>query len=201
MKHFSWKFRRMPDSDKAPDDDKLLPGYVILREHFFTGPKEAGAVGRHPLDLQECLQTSFLCNPEGPARHPLPLPVAHWPWWQILNSDWHPSAQYRECSVSKSLKKHNHPGCRFVSSFTLSELCRITWKTNKQIQQITGVRSLAQEILSSRVCSEEFPTAWLLLFIYPHRMYSYTVSSGSLASCPRSHSCRGGQLQFALGVF
>lgn len=34
-----------------------------------------------------------------------------------------------------------------MSSFTLSELWRITWKTNKQIQQITGVRSLAQEIL------------------------------------------------------
>lgn len=38
MKQFSWKFRRMPDSDKAPDD-KLLPGYVILSELFFTGPE------------------------------------------------------------------------------------------------------------------------------------------------------------------
>lgn len=48
MKQFSWKFRRMPDSDKAPDDDKLLPGYVILRGHFFMGSKEAGAVGKAP---------------------------------------------------------------------------------------------------------------------------------------------------------
>lgn len=31
--------------------------------------------------------------------------------------------------------------------------------------------------MSSRVCSEEVPTAWPLFFIYPHRMYSYTLSS------------------------
>lgn len=39
MEQFSWKFRRMPDSDKEPDYDKLLPGYVILRELLFTGPE------------------------------------------------------------------------------------------------------------------------------------------------------------------
>lgn len=70
-----------------------------------------------------------------------------WPEWQILNSRLVALCPVLcECSVSKSLK-NTIIYILGLWLFPLSKLRKITEKKNKQIQQITRVRSLAQEIL------------------------------------------------------
>lgn len=78
MIELSWKFREMPDSDKACDNDKLLPGEMTLGELLFTGPEEADAIEKHTLGPRDrprasspmCLLTSSLCQQEGLAGAP-----------------------------------------------------------------------------------------------------------------------------------
>ena len=145
----------MPDCDNTSDNDKLLPGYVTPRELLFPG-SEDDAVGKPTLDLRESsmgqltkVPAKQLLRPSGrTCQTPLSLLVLCWLTWQILNFiliPLHPVSY--ECSVSKSLKKHNHIHFGFMSFFPSVKFRQITGGKNKPIQQISGVRSLAQDYL------------------------------------------------------
>lgn len=79
----------------------------------------------------------------------------------------------------------------FISPFPLSKLCKISRKTNNQLQQITGVRSLAQEIPGLTCLLGRGSHSPAVIFYLSRQDVLLLSPPGSPASCPHSHSCRG----------
>lgn len=128
--------------------------------------------------------------PSGRAcQTPLPLPVLCWCMWQILNSRLVPlSPVLCECSVSKGFKSAIIYIWVF---FPFVKIMQDHWEKNKQIQQITRVRSLAQEILKlTCLLGRGSHSLAVIFYLSPQDVLLHSLSE-SLASCLHSHSCLG----------